>query len=421
MALIVNRLTFPLTLLVAVLAACTETPAPLPEAPQPIVQGNQVRFPAAHPQLSLLSVAAATPAQVVPVELPAKLVWNEERTQRIYPAFAGRVAGIKADVGQSVKPGTVLAQMSSPDFGMAQADTAKAQSDAALTQKALLRQRELFDAGIVARKDLDQAEADASRAQAETARAHARTSLYGASSGVNQQLQLSASIPGVVVERNLNPGQELRPDQSGPGIPAVFVVTDPTSLWVQIDARESEVATLKPGTVFELIVPALPGQKFEGRVTAASDFIDPATRTLKIRGVVANPERRLKAEMLATARVERVMPAGSVVIPAGAALLYGARHRVFVQVQPGVFEPREVELAFEGPRSVVVSRGLAVGEQVVIDNSLLLARLFRLAQVDAKTDEKDEIKSADSVANPAQSAPKTAAPAYTPAGKAARK
>lgn len=423
MAIIVNRLTLPLTLLLAVLAtctACTETPPPVAEAPQPIVQGKQVRFPAGHPQLSLLSVTAAIPAQAVPVELPAKLVWNEERTQRIFPAFAGRVASIKADVGQSVKPGTVLAQLSSPDFGMAQADTAKAQADAALTQKALQRQRELFEAGVVARKDLDQAEADASRAQAETARAYARTSLYGTSSGVNQQLQLNASIQGVVVERNLNPGQELRPDQSGPGIPAVFVVTDPTSLWVQIDARESEIATLKPGTVFELLVPALPSQKFEGRVMAASDFIDPATRTLKIRGLVANPERRLKAEMLATARVERVLPPGSVVIPAGAALLYGAKHRVFVQVQPGVFEPREVELIFEGPRQVVVAHGLAVGEQVVDNNSLLLARLFRLAQVDARTDEKVETKPPETPGMPMLPASQTA-PANSAMGKAARK
>lgn len=385
MANIVNRLTFPLTLLVAVLAtctACTETPAPTPETPQPIVQGRQLRFPAGHPQLSLLSVTAATPAQTVPVDLPAKLVWNEERTQRIFPAFAGRVASIKADVGQSVKPGTVLAQMSSPDFGMAQADTAKARADTALTQKALQRQRELFEAGVVARKDLEQAEAEASRAQAETARTEARTRLYGSADGVNQQLALSASINGVVVERNLNPGQEVRPDQSGPGIPALFVVTDPTSLWIQIDARESEAGTVRPGSSFELSIPALPGQKFEGRIITASDFIDPATRTIKIRGLVANPERRLKAEMLASARFERSFGKSSVVIPASAVLLRGIHHIVFVQPRPGEFESRDVEMDYEGPKEAVV-RGLQPGEQVVSENALLLARQFNLLQGDA--------------------------------------
>ena len=371
----------------AMLAACTEAPQPAPEPPAPIVQGNQLRFPPGHPQLALLGITAAAPGKAITVELPARLVWNEERTQRIYPPFAGRVTAIRADVGQSVKAGAVLAQLASPDFGVAQADTAKAQGDANFTQKTLLRQRELFDAGIVARKDLEQAEADANRARAEVSRAEARTKLYGGSGSVNQQLALTANVNGIVVERNLNPGQELRPEQSGMGIPALFVVTDPTSLWVQIDARESEVGTLKVGSSFELVVPTLPGEKFEGKVAAASDFIDPATRTIKIRGVVSNKDRLLKAEMLATARIERQLGAG-VLVPAGAVLLRGTKHGVFVQTQPGVFEPREVTLTYQGPREVIVSRGLEVGEQVVSDNVLLLARQFRIAQDESQAGAK---------------------------------
>ena len=368
----------------ALLTGCNEAPPPPPQAPAPILQGNQLRFAPDHPQLALLSLTTAAPGKAIAVELPAKLVWNEERTQRIYPAFAGRVMAIKADVGQPVKPGTVLAQLASPDYGIAQADTVKAQADSRLTQKSLQRQRELFDAGIIARKDLDQTEAEAARSQAEIQRAQARTRLYGGGgSNVNQQLALLASINGMVVERNLNPGQEVRADQSGPGAPPLFVVTDPTSLWVQIDARESEISTLKPGSSFELIIPTLQGQKFEGRVSAAADFIDPATRTIKVRGVVANPDRMLKAEMLATARIERMVGAG-VVIPSQAVSLLGAKHTVLVQVQPGVFELRQVELSYQGPRETVVSRGLEVGEQVVSENMLLLAREFRTAQDDAR-------------------------------------
>ena len=369
--------------LLGVMSACTEAPAPAPEAPAPILQAGQLRFAPNHPQLALLGMAAAAPGKAITVELPAKLVWNEERTQRIYPAFAGRVMAIKADVGQQVKSGTLLAQLASPDFGMAQADTAKSQADVGLTQKSLARQKELFDAGIIARKDLDVAQADAARAQAESQRAQARTTLYGGGGGVNQQLGLSANISGVVVERNLNPGQEVRPDQSGPGVPALFVVTDPTSLWVQIDARESEIGTLKIGSAFELVIPSLGGQKFEGKVTAAADYIDPATRTIKVRGVVANPNRLLKAEMLATARIERILGAG-VVIPSQAVSLLGTKHTVMVQTAPGVFESREVGLSYQGPKDTVVSRGLEAGEQVVTENMLLLVREFRIAQSDAK-------------------------------------
>ena len=372
-----------LTLFASLLAACNPNPAThAPEQAQPIVQGNQMRFPAGHPQLALLATTAAAPGKAVTVELPARMIWNEERTQRIYPAFAGRVMALRADIGQNVRPGSVLAELASPDFGTAQADTAKANSDLRLAQKSLQRQRELFDAGIVARKDLEQAESDETRAQAEAHRARARTSLYGGGSGVDQALALRSTLVGVVVERNLNPGQEVRPDQSGPGIPALFVVTDPSKLWVQIDARESEIGLLKPGSQFELVVPALAGQKFAGTVVAASDFIDPATRTIKIRGEISNPQRQLKAEMLATARFERTLGSG-VVVPASAITLSGAKHWLFVQTQAGVFEPREVSLGYEGSKEVVVSRGLEVGDLVVSDNALLLARAFRAAQSQA--------------------------------------
>ena len=418
----------------ALLAACNDTPAPAPQAPPPILQGNQLRFAPGHPQLALLGIANAMPSKAIVVELPARLVWNEEHTQRIYPAFAGRVVSIKADVGQAVKPGSLLAQLASPDYGVAQADTAKASADVRLTQKSLQRQRELFDAGIVARKDLDIAEADAARSQAESQRAEARTRLYGGGAGVNQQLALMAGINGIVVERNLNPGQEVRPDQTGPGMPALFVVTDPSSLWVQIDAREAELGTLKPGSSFELVIPTLAGRKFVGRVTAAADYIDAATRTIKVRGVVANPDRALKAEMLATARIERI-PGPGVVIPSQAVSLLGTKHTVLVQVQPGVFESREVQMSYQGPRESVVSSGLEVGEQVVNENMLLLARAFRSAQdaanpaqsLDKNVPAKSTgsaplaIKSIADPATPASPvAPTTSTSTSTAAGAAAR-
>jgi cobalt-zinc-cadmium efflux system membrane fusion protein len=331
----------------------------------------------------LLGTAPAIAAQSVIIDLPARLVWNEERTQRIYPAFAGRVVQLNADVGQSVKAGQVLATFASPDFGAAQADTAKAQADARLTERALARQQTLFNAGIVSRKDLEQAEADASRAQAEVARAQARTSMYGSGNLVNQQLGVSATISGVVVERNLSAGLEVRPDQGGPGNPALFVVSDPSSLWVQIDARESDVASLKPGTKIELVLPNFVGQKFEATIAATGDFIDPTSRTIKVRAVIDNRQRLLKAEMLGTARIERQLAAG-VLVPASAVQLRGTEHWAYVQTETGVFEPRRIKLGYEGLQEVLVIDGLKANELVVKDNGLLLAREFRNAEDQAK-------------------------------------
>ena len=358
-----------------------ETPT-RPPAPQPIVQGQQLRFPAGHPQLALLGTIEAKAAQSVTIELPARLVWNEERTQRIYPAFAGRVLTLNADIGQSVQAGQVLATLASPEFGAAQADTAKAMADAQVAERALARHQTLFEGDVISRKELDMTEAEALRAKAELARAQARTRMYGSANTVNQQLGLAATIRGVVVERNLSAGQEVRPDQGGPGNQALFVVSDPTLLWVQIDARESDTASLKPGTKIILTLPNFPDQTFEAKITAAGDFIDSNTRSIKVRAVIDNTQRLLKAEMLGTARIERKLAAG-VLVPASAVQLRGIEHWTYIQTEPGVFEPRRVKLGYEGPQEVLIIEGVQAGEWVVKENSLLLAREFRNAQDEA--------------------------------------
>jgi len=358
-----------------------EAPAK-PPAPQPIVQGQQLRFPAGHPQLALLGTVEAKTAVSVTIELPARLVWNEERTQRIYPAFAGRVLTLNADIGQSVQVGQVLATLASPEFGAAQADTAKAVADAQVADRALARHQTLFEADVISRKELDATEAEALRAKAELARAQARTHMYGSANTVNQQLGLSATVRGVVVERNLSAGQEVRPDQGGPGNLALFVVSDPSVLWVQIDARESDVASLKPGTKISLSLPNFPGQTFEAKISATGDFIDSNTRAIKVRAVIDNAQRMLKAEMLGTARIERKLSAG-VLVPASAVQLRGAEHWAYIQTEPGVFEPRLVTLGYEGMQEVLIVSGVKAGEMIVKDNSLLLAREFRIAQEEA--------------------------------------
>ena len=368
------------------LGACQDKAEPVAAAPLPIIQDKQLRYPAGHPQLPLLVSTAALKAQNIAIELPAKLVWNEEKTQRVYPAFAGRVTRIGADVGQSVKAGQVLAELASPEFGAAQADTSRAQADATLTKLALQRQRELFEAGVVARKDLEQAEAEAARTQAEVARAQARTSLYGSSTGVNQQLGLRSDMAGVVVERNLNPGQEVRPD--GASAP-LFVVSDPSVLWVSIDAQEADVRDLRPGAKVQLLVPSLPDQKLQATISAVTDQIDPNTRTIKIRATVANPQRWLKNEMLAKVRYPRQV-GNSIEVPATAVFLRGNQHYVFVQSQAGVFEPRDVTVSYEGAQKVLLSAGLKEGEQVVSQNGLLLARELRIAQEAAHAAEQSK-------------------------------
>lgn len=196
------------------LFACGEKSVP-PAMPKPKVAGVLITFPADSPQLAVLTIAPVAEGQESAIELTARMVWNEERTVRIFPPFAGRVTRITAQPGDQVKAGQALAIIASPDFGQAQADAGKAAADFALAEKNIARIRELFDNGVAPRKDLAVAEAEQARARSELTRAQGRIRLYGGAGSPDQTLALKTPITGIVVERNLNPGQELRTDQGG--------------------------------------------------------------------------------------------------------------------------------------------------------------------------------------------------------------
>ncbi|HZR69766.1 MAG TPA: efflux RND transporter periplasmic adaptor subunit [Burkholderiales bacterium] len=352
------------------------------EAPPPRLENGRVVFSEGNPQLAALQSDVVQAGAPEKLKLTGRLVWDEERTVRLYPPFAGRVARILVKPGDVVRAGEPLALLFSPDFGQAQAEARKAQTDFALARKSLERLRDLNAAGVAARKELNSAEADYARAEVELARAEGRVKLYGASGDtVDQSFALRSPISGTVVERNINPGQELRPDVAA-GSPAMFVVTDPSRLWVQLDANERDISRLKKGLHATLRTGAWPEDTFPAAVVAISDFVDPATRTVKLRGTVDNRARKLKGEMFVSAEMEGA-PRAQVQVSEKAIVQANGRNYVFVEEAPGRFARVQVDVGGVRDGTAGVVSGLTQGQKVVVEGNLFLNRLYRQLSGDA--------------------------------------
>lgn len=365
--------------LLAFMAGCRRSAAPDPP-PDPKVEGERIVFPSRAPQLASLTVERVTGASAGSLALPGRLLWNDDATVRVFTPFAGRVRRVLADVGQTVRAGAPLAEVDSPDFAQAQADARSAESGLRLADSNLARLRDLFDHGAAARKDVEAAEADEARAASQRAQAAARLASCGADADtVSGRFLLRSPIAGTIVERTLNPGQEIRPDQmlanAAPLFAPLFVVSDPSRLWIQVDAPEGELASLQPGTTFRFSCAAFPDRWFTGRMDLVSEAIDPTTHTLHARGSVANPGRLLKAEMFVSVVVMGAAARGTSV-PARAVVLVGERHFVFVEEAPGAFRRREVRVGSERDADVLVTAGVRPGERVVTDGSVLLEHLL---------------------------------------------
>lgn len=358
------------------IGACARQEAP--RIPQPSVDGDRIVFATDSPQRKALVSQTADAAIAERQRFNGRLVWDESRTVRVFAPLGGRIGQIKGQPGQSVRAGDPLATISSPDFGQAQAEAAKANADYAVAEKALGRANELAEKGVLAAKDLQQAEADYQRAKAERDRTVARARLFGGAGNVDQQFALRAPIAGTVVERNVNPGQEVRPDQAQPGAPALFVVSDPSRLWVQLELPEAALADVRPGMEFVLKVPAAADLEARGRIEWIADNVDPVTRTTRARGSIDNNARRLKAEMFVTAEMD-VPREEFQRIPAAAVLLLGDGQYVFVDEGDGRYRRQKVVADEEGTGRMRVRSGLKPGERIVTDGVLLLQQILATA------------------------------------------
>ena len=364
--------------LVAALAGCSGPPAP--EAPPaPRVDGEAVLFAPGSPQLAALVTDTAVERPASAVRLNGRLGWNEERTVRIFTPLAGRVARIQVQPGDSVAQGQVLAVVASPDFGQAQAEARRAQGDLALARQNLARARDLHEHGVAAARDLQAAEAEFARTDAESRRAGARLRLYGGGD-VDQSYALKSPIAGVVVEKNINPGQELRPDQMVANAPPLFVITDPSTLWVWLDAAEKDLAGLARGAALTIRVPVYPDETFPAKIAAIADFLDPVTRTVRVRAAIDNRARRLKGEMFVTGEAKSVR-ASVVRVPARAVMFQGGRHYLFIDEGGGRFARREVVAGDTEDGYVTIASGVAPGEPVVAEGALLLQQILQPRRV----------------------------------------
>lgn len=347
-------------------------PAPhLPATALKVGDPNLLRYPPGAPQLASIHAA---PVQQVPLPLAeplnGRVVYNEDATARISSPINGRVITIKAQLGDRIHAGQTLLVLDSPDLGSAESDLKKAQADATLKHLALTRAQTLYQGEALARKDLETAQADYAAARAEAQRAHLRLRNL-APAGVTakgEAYPVRSPIAGVIVDRQVNPGMEVRPDLPNP----LFVVTDPTQLWINVDLPENLLGKVAVGHPVSIEVDAYPGQLFTGHIEKIAPTLDPVTRRIVLRCSVHDGTGQLKAEMFA--RVTLLADKGRMAfrIPNTALVSDGLYSYVFVEQSPGVLRKHRVTLVAQDRDYSYSMDSLKPGERIVTSGALLL-------------------------------------------------
>jgi len=366
-------------LIISVCAACGDES---PKSPAPSATATpEIQSPgAATDTVKITSPEYRTRRQIL--ETTGKIQFNEERLVRVNAPVTGRVVDVLAHPGDVVDAGLRLLLLDSPDLGTAKSDYAKAVSDLERSEKAAALARELFQVKAIAQKELREVENDYRKAMAEKERAASRLRTLGvpdaqfaeiaARTDTATTIAVIAPRGGVIVERNVIPGQVVAYGQSDTP-PILFSIADLSAMWVLADVYEPDVPKVRMGQTATVTLACCPGEPYEGRVTYISDSVDPQTRTVKVRVVVPNRKRALKAEMFVKVAI---LTGSARVLTLPQSAIHREEGETFVLIagEKDQYDRRPVKVGADLDGVVEILDGVSPQDRVVGSGSILLKK-----------------------------------------------
>ena len=286
------------------------------------------------------------------IRLVGKLDYDETKVKSLTARFPARIDELFVNFnGVPVKEGDHLARVYSPELLTAQSELLTAyrydpQSTATQSAKEKLRLWDLLP---------DQIEAILESGKAK------------------DHFELKAPVSGIVVHKNVNEGDYIKTGQP------LFKIVDLSTLWLRLDAYESDLAWLRFGQTVDFSVESYPGKTFQGKITFINPELDRKTRTVSVRVNVPNGEATLKPGMFAKAIARsRIAQAGNVYAPEYAGKWISPMHPEIVKDAAGSCDicgmdlvPAE-ELGYvqdpdaEAPLVVPASAVLRTGKRAVV-------------------------------------------------------
>lgn len=185
-----------------------------------------------------------------------------------------------------------------------------------------------------------------------------------------KEIDIRSPVAGFILARNVSSGQRVEGGQE------LFVIGDLSRVWILADMFQHEANFIRPGQTVRVSLPQQ-GRDFRGRVSEILPQFDPATRTLKVRIEVDNPDYALRPDMFVDVQFPLNLPS-ALTVPSDAVLDSGLRTTVFVDLGDGYFEPRPVDTGWRFGDRVQILRGLMPGERVVTAGNFLVDSESRL-------------------------------------------
>jgi RND family efflux transporter MFP subunit len=324
-------------------------------------------------------VAVKKAPSSIPLTLPGTAAaWYESV---IYARVDGYVGSWKADIGDHVKKGDVLAVIDTPDLD-AQLAASKAQLKAskALVEftKSTYERWQGSPKGVVSEQEREATKADYDRAVAQVGLNQADIDRYTA---LTQFKRVTAPYDGVITERHIDIGNLVTAGSNASTTPLYRIVQD-DPIRVFVDVPQSAARDIKTDLLAQVTSSNIPNRTFLGKVTRTAGAINEQTRTLYVEVDIPNPDHALASGMYVNVAFE-VSNNGLLEIPA-AALVYKSDGPQVAIIKNGKVDFCKVVIVRDNGNTLEIGSGVAEGNKVALNvgNQILQGEAVNVHEAD---------------------------------------
>lgn len=309
------------------------------------------------------------------LELPGEITFNGDKVAHLVPRVAGVVQEIRKNQGDPVTKGEVIAVIESRDLAEAKRQFITTAHELRFARKAFEREQGLWKKSIASEASYLEFERSYEEAGLHHRSARQQLEALGIESaqldallarpdGVLTRYELRAPFDGVVVEKNVAPGQAVKEDAD------LFTFADLSTVWVKVTVYAKDLNAVQVGQEATVKSDAL---RLEARGTIAyiGSLVGEETRAAVARVVLQDPERRWRPGLYVTVQVVREEVTVPVAVKRDGLQKFRDWDVVFVRVGD-LFEARPLELGRKDGEWIEVLSGLAPGEQYAGANSFIL-------------------------------------------------
>ena len=293
------------------------------------------------------------------ITLTAQVDFNQDKQVNIFPLISGNVQDAKIQLGDYVTRGQVLAVVKSSEMAGYSNNLIIAQTNVTATKKQLDATTDLFKSGLASNLDVINVQVNYDQALAQLEMVKRVLKING--NDTSGQYVVKAPIDGFVVQKLINNGMSIRPDNTNP----LYTISDLKDVWVWANVYEANLDKIHMGDNLDVTTLSYPGRVFKGKIDKIMHVLDPNSKVTKVRVVINNPDYALRPQMFASVTITNTQHKQAMYVPSSALMFDASKYYVVTYQGGGKSSITPVQKLSSLGDKVYLTSGVKVGDKVI--------------------------------------------------------